>query len=305
MVQYRKIKQFYYVPEVTYGVTPTSALTYGGPIVSFKPNVDKQVELHRTSGRDFSDVTRGPYKAGFNIKAKARSVSGGYNWTNLWAMFGMGSASGLADTLGSFTAQTSKVGAATTYNFYNGCKVSKLNISSEGPGKEILFDADVIAQWVQAATTTKAITGLQSLTVGADPTDITTPLLIWNGISQINLGGGLTTWTPRKWSLIVDNHLAPNPENRLGADSVKYPLDAGSLPEDSRDIILEVTLPHEAETYLAAKLADTAITAVTIPIDAKTVTLSNGVFMANDLPELKQGLLEETCKMQFTSLSIA
>jgi hypothetical protein len=260
----------------------------------------------RTSGRDVTDFVDGALKVGMTLRGRARAVSGAYDWTKFFAVYGMGATGGLADTLGSFTCQTCKVaGASTFYNFYSGCKINKLQIGSEGPGKDIIFTADIIAQAV-AASTTKAITGLQSVTVGADPADITTSLLTWSGISRINVaGGGLANWHPRRWTFSIDNHLEPWPQNKTGADAANYALEAGQLPESDRDITLEVELPHESETYLNANIAKSAITAVTFPIGNKTLTLTNGRLVGGDSPELKQSLLNETLRFQFKTLSIA
>lgn len=306
MAQYRTIKKFYYVPESTYGTTPTTALTWGCELDSFKPSVDWQTEMIRTSGRDVTDFMDQSAKVSMTLRGRARALSGAYDWTKLFAVYGMGAVGGLTDTLGSFTCQTCKVqGASTLYNFYNGCKISKLQISSDGPGKDIIFTADILAQYV-VASTTKAITGLQALTVGADPTDIATSLLTWSGISQINVAaGGLVNWHPRRWTFAIDNHLEPWQQNKTGADSANYALEAGQLPESDRDITLEVELPHESETYLNANIAKSAITAVTFPIGNKTLTLSNGRIVGGDSPELKQSLLSETLRFQFKTLSIA
>lgn len=306
MAQYRTIKKFYYVPEATYGTTPTTALTWGCEIDTFKPTVDWQTEMIRTSGRDVTDFMDTALKVAMTLKGRARAVSGAYDWTNLFAVYGMGATTGLADTLGSFTCQTCKVaGANTFYNFYSGCKINNLQISTEGPGKDIAFTADIIAQAV-AASTSKTISGIQALTVGADPTDITTSLLTWSGISQINVaGGGLTNWHPRRWTFAIDNHLEPWPQNKTGADSANYAFEAGQLPESDRDITLEVELPHETETLLNANIAKSAITAVTFPIGNKTLTLTNGRLIGGNSPELKQSLLSETLKFQFKTLSIA
>ena len=47
------------------------------------------------------------------------------------------------------------------------------------------------------------------------------------------------------------------------------------------------------------------VTALTIKVGAYTITLSGGVWEANDLPELKQDLMEETGRIRFNALSIA
>jgi len=302
-----EIKKFFYVPEIYYGTTPTTALTWGGEASSFKPSTDFHPAFHETSGsRSFGEHTRDATDVGFNVKCLARAVSGGYNWTNLWAVYTFGSTTALTEHLGSFTAQTGKlVGSSHYYDFYNGCKINSLTINADAPGKPFIFDADVFCRYVTQKTS-KTLTGLQSVTVGSDPSDITTAILTWKGILQINIaGGGLVNWYPRSWKLTVDNHLGREEGNILGADSVKYSLSAYQLSEGVRDIIFEATLPAQNETYTAAKIADSAVTSLTLPIDAKTITLTGGVWQANDFPEFKHDLNEETVRIRFKSLTIA
>lgn len=314
MAQYTagEMKKLHYVPEVTYGVTPpvgdVPTLTWGANCESLKGKVATHKQFHiLEASRSFGSTTSETWDAGFTVKAVAQLASGAYDWRKLWAVYGLGSTSGLAEHLGSFTAQTGKVvGANQKYNWYNGCKITKLQIGAEKVGMPVGFEADVLARWFAKATT-KAMTGLQALTVGADPTNISTNVLCWNGALQYNLGGaGLTTWHPKSWKLIVDNHIERHYGNLTGADTNKYPV-TWALNEGKRDIDFEVVVPHEDETWIDAKLASTAMTAVTIPLDTFTLTLSNGEILLeeDDLPEYKQDLMEETIKVKFKTLSIA
>jgi hypothetical protein len=300
-----ELKTLNYIPEVTYGVTPVTALTWGGDIEEFTPTDDMKVRINRISGtRSTFDATRDAAEMGFKLKCRARAAAGGTDWRALWAAYAFGSTTALTDHLGSFSAQVLKtVGASNYYTQYSGCKLDKLGISAASPGEPWMFEADVMARWKQNATA-KAIVGLQSLTVGANATDTTTSPLTWNGASQYNIGGGLVTWYPKSIKFGVDNAMQRQMGNVVGADAVKYSVPIG-ISEGARDITLEANLWYADETFVNARLNNTAVTAVTIPIDTFTVTLSNGVFMANDFPALKHDLMEETVKINFKSLTIA
>jgi hypothetical protein len=300
-----ELRKLYWVAESTYGVTPATALTWGGEILELSPMDDLKVRINRISGsRSAFDRTRDGAEMGFRVKCLSRAVSGGYNWRNLFAAYAFGSTTGLADHLGSFSAQVLKVvGGTSYYSQYAGCKINKLTLGADAPGEPFVFDAEVLARWLQKATA-KAITGLQSVTVGADPADITTSLLTWNGVSQYNLGGGLTNWYPKSLKLTVDNGMQRQMGNVVGADSNRYVVPIG-ISEGQRDIVLEAGLWYEDETWVNARLAGTAVTAVTIPVDSYTITLSNGELLANDFPTLKHDLMDETVKISFKSLSIA
>ena len=296
---------FYYVAETTYGVTPTTGLAYGGDIISLKPLVDMQKNYVMLGGnRSFGTVTKGPYKAGFQASMYARSA---VDWRNFFAIHALGTTTALSDHLSSFSALIAKkVATSYKYNMYNGCKISKLVISSELPGKPWVFDVDVLAQWVSQSTT-KAFTGLQTVTMGAYPSEPAKPILTWLTAPQINLAaGGLAAFPAKKISLTIDNHMTGQPGCKVGADAVDYPLEAGeNINEGIRDIIVDYTIDATNETYTNSKLADQAVTALTIKVGAYTITLSGGVWEANDLPELKQDLMEESGRVRFNALSIA
>lgn len=300
-----ELDALYYVAESAYGTTPTGAQSFGGDLISLKPSVDvaRNYIVHGAN-RSFGSTTKGPYKAGFSASLYNRSA---VDWRTLFAAYACGSTSGLADHLGSFSALVAKkVGAAYKYNVYNGCKISRLVISSELPGKPWVFDIDVLAQWVSASTS-KTFTGLQSVTMGAYPAEPAKPVLTRLTQPQINLAaGGLAAFPAKKLSLTVDNHLVGQPDVKTGADAAAYPLNAGqNISEGERDIIVDYTIDSTNETYTNSKLADQAVTAMTIVVGAYTITLSGGVWEANDLPELKQGLMEESGRIRFNAMSIA
>jgi hypothetical protein len=306
-----EIANFYFVPETVFGTTPTDALTWGGIITEkdgAKPKVNQNKQFHRGStSRSFSDVTKGAWNVGFKLKALARVTSGGYNWKNFWAVYALGSATALTEHLGSFTAQLERViGASKVYWHFNGCKINKLAIACEGPGQLIEFDADILARWPNAGTA-KAITGLQALTVGDDPAEITTALMTWASVSQINIAaGGLVNWYPRAWQINIDNGLKATMGNLTGADANNYPC-AQSINEGGRDILFSCTLDLENETYNTAKLAGSAITALTFIFDTFTVTLSNGELVVedDDLPPFHREIGEQTLRIRFKSIAVS
>ncbi len=303
-------KKLYWVAESTYGIIPTGALTWGGEPLSVKQspltNMRPKFTVLPGAGRSYTQKSRDAAQVGFNVRALARKVSGGYNWRNFWAAYAYGSTTGLTDNLGSFTCQIGKtIGATHQYNILNGCKIDRLSVVGQSKGTELIFDADIIAQWSKRSSS-KTITGLQNVTVGADPTNIATDVLTWAGILQMNLGGGgLQNFHPDNWQVTVSNKLHPTYGGKLGADSNIYNV-AIAIGEGVRDIVFEATFDHENETYESAKLADTEVTALTIPIDTYTLTLSNGTFEAADFVELKtEDNMKESIKVRFKSLSIA
>jgi hypothetical protein len=294
-----------YVNEAAYGTIPVGALTWGCDIEELVPSTDMKANLMRvSSSRSAFEATRGAAEYGFRVKGYSRAAAGAYNWRNLWAYYGLGSLTGLADHLESFTAQAYlDTGATNYYKFYSGCKVNKLTISAEAAGEPWAFDAEIFARW-HYQNTSKNVAGLQTVTVGASPDAQTGATLCWNGISYYNIGGGLVAWYPRNIKLTVDNKLQRQNGNVLGDDANYYSVPIG-MAEGPRDIILEANLWYEDETWTAAKLAGTEVSAVAIPIGDQTISLQDGVLLGNDFPTLKHDLMDENVKIAFETLSIA
>jgi hypothetical protein len=299
-----ELQPLLYSAESVYGTTTTNALTWGGDPISIKLNIDKKRNyINQATNRSFGTTTKGPEKYGFQAKLYNRSA---IDWRAL-AAYAFGSTTALADHEGSFSALVAKkVATAYKYILFNGCKVNKLVISAELPGMPFMFDYDVFAQYA-TPDTDKTFAGLQAVTVGADPADPAKPVDSWLTALQINLAaGGLAAFPVQRWSLTIDNKMKGQEGIVIGNDTVHYALEAGSgISEGERDIIFEYTIPSTNEIYSNSKLSDAAVTALTIVIGAYTVTLSGGVWEANDFPELKQGLNEETGKIRFNALTIA
>ena len=305
-----ELANFNYVAESPYGTTPTgTALTWGCTIQSLKPKVNSHQVFHLGStSRSYSDVTKGAWDVGFKLKGWARATSGGYDWRNFFATYGLGSTTALTEHLGSFTGQAEFIiGAGKVYWHFNGCKIDKLTINCEGAGQIVDFEADVIARWVTESTS-KTQTGLQNgIVVGADADEITTAMLTWASNSKINIAaGGLAYWYPNNWKIEIDNHLTAHMGLVYGIDTNYYPC-AASIYEGVRDILFTCERDLENETYNTAKLTGQAVTAITIPMDDDTITLSDGVFLLedDDLPEFKRDIMTQPLRAKFKSISIA
>lgn len=307
-----ELQKLMWIGETTYGTTPTSALTWGGDTLESKDNTDTKREYNLTSGsRSFASTNRGMMLSGFDWKGYVRATSGGYSWVNFFALNALGSTTAVTDHLPSFSSQVQikqVIGGATTYqNFlYNGCKLNRLEIMAKSPGQAYEFNINVASRWCTYSAT-KAFTGLQTVTVGADAADpnaVATPVA-WTTPCQYNLAGaGYINFYPRNWKLTLDNHVAPMPGQMLGADSSYYQV-CGSLEEEEREITFECTLPAYGQTFQNAKRLGSLMTGIKMTIDNKVVTLGNGYFVENDFPTYKQALNDETFKIKFPIISIA
>jgi hypothetical protein len=300
-----ELDALYYVAESSWGVTPTGAQVFGGDLISLKPDIDLNKQfIIQASNRSFGAVSNGPYKAGFMASLYNRSA---VDWRTFFAAYAYGSTTGIADHLGSFSALVAKkVSSSYKYNLYNGCKINTLKISADKPGAPFVFDAGIKSKWVTQGTS-KTFTGLQSVTMGAYPAVPAKPVDSWLTGVQINLAaGGLAAFPIKKFSFTVDNKLAGMQDLVTGADAVQYPLEAGQgISEGERDMTFEYSIDSTNETYTNSKLVNQAVTALTIKIGSYTITLSGGVWEANDFPELKQALMEEGGKIRFNAMSIA
>jgi len=294
-----------YVAESSYGTIPTGALSWAGDIISFKPSVDYSTEyLYATGSRTYNATARGMVRAGFNVECRARADASPYNWEDFWAVYGLGAESTTATHLGSFTASLHKlVGANYYYNVYNGCKMNKFSIQGTEVGRELVFGADVMSQYLSYSTS-QNLTQVQTVTVGANAAEQAGATLRWNSICQINIaGGGLANFFPKTWKFTCDNHLDSQPGHRAnGATNYDVPI---AIDEGIRELTFEFSIPHGSETYTNAKILDSAITALTFKVGTKTVTLGTGSLVSNDLPELKHDLMEESVTIKFKTIAIA
>ncbi len=303
-----EVLPLYYVAESSFGVTPTSALAFGADIATggnFRSKVSKAKLFNYQAGSQiYQSTNKQAMKAGFSARLWNRSA---VDWRTFFATYAIGSTTAFADHPGSFSLLMGKVRSGSyLYNKYNGCKISKLTIGSDLAGTPFYFDVDVIAQWIDWSAS-KTFSRIQSVTMGANPTDPAKPVDAWTGVMQININaGGLVNFKPRSFSLTVDRHMEGQPGNVLGADGSYYSLQAGEgINEGNAELIFDFTVATTGDTYTNSKLADDPITALTIPVGSRTITLTGGEWQGDDLPELKQALNEETGRILFKGIRIA
>lgn len=297
------MQDLYYVAEANYGVIPTDALAWLGETQGLRNTSDPQVQFHHLPGaRSFGAVTRGPYNCGCVARYLDRA---GSEWHDMFALYGYGSASGLADHLGDFTLQ-GDIYDGTTHNYqvYSGCKVNRAEISAQ-KGMPLIFELDIFSQWFRTYTSKTLASGMQDVVIANNASAETGAILTWGGASQINLAaGGLATWYPQSFTLSVVQKLEREYGSKTGDDSVDYPV-AIALHEGERDILFEAEVVSQNMTYANSKMAGDAITALTLVIDDETITLADGEWEANDMPEYAQAVNRERVAMRFKSLSIA
>jgi hypothetical protein len=226
---------------------------------------------------------------------------------NFWALYPLGETTGRATDgrLDSFSFVTKKTsGGVDYYALWNGCMVDSLTISAPGVGKAIIYELGCKAQYCTRSTT-KAFTGIQTITVGADPTLPTTDYDRWTGtLPTINYGSGAADVAGViDWSMSIKNGLSAEWYKKSTTYYVAEAHDEGGFECD-----VEITRWHRDETHLAQMLArvTTGIT-LTLPINGKTWTLSGGYMPGGAMPEQKSGKdpLKEVIKLKFNAVAIA
>lgn len=298
------LKPLYWGLESNYGVSPSSALNWACDVVDITPMNDVKQALHHITGsRAYKKSTRGPGDYGFTVKGMARFSATPYFWYNFWARFGLGSTTGTTNRLESFTAQVAVLDSPTTYyNIYNGCKVNKLTLNFPKYGEVVEFEAEVYAQFMES-TTSKTLSKLQNVTLGANPTDPATEEITWDTEPAFSIGGLGFSISPRNMKIVVENELTRQYGIRTGVDGKKYPL-TRKLSEGRRNITAELSMPLEDMKYVDYKLTNEPVLSLTVWLEeaANYLSLIDGVFMANDFPVLKHDPMDETLKIAFQDI---
>jgi hypothetical protein len=306
------IKRTYWVLESTFATTPTSALSYLGEVFDLTPDFDDTPEEDQIENRAYTDVTFTQDLVGFIMKARVRAVSvtPAWNPVNFWALFALGATTGRAadGLIDSFSLVAKKANASLTeYALFNGCKMDGLQIAAPGVGKVITWQATCRCQYITLSTT-KAFTGLQAVTVGADPTIPTTAFVRWDGDPlTINWGAGVVNLTGvETWALNIQNGIKPELGRRTGADALDYTV-AEAFDEGPFDCTVDITRFHRDTTPISKKLAKTTGITLTLPIGDKIWTLTGGYFPKAFWPQHTRGKepLKETFTLKFSGLTIA
>ena len=293
-----------YQTEITYGVMQASTLLWAGELIKFKPMLSPKREYHiYPSSRAFSAATSGPLEEGFTAEFHSRAAA---EWKAFYAYYGMGASTTTADALPAGFTMLFDIYDGTTHRYktYNGCKINKLEIEGTGVGQALIFRIEVFAQH-HDETSTKVLNTVQSVTIGGDSTTPGGATLIWTANHTINIAaGGAVAIYPEKFKFTLHNHLTRQNGIVTGSDTLLYPV-AVAQDEGIRDITYEAELIAQNTTYEAAKTLNSLVTALTIPIDDETITLSNGYFTGDDHPEYSQDVNREPIKINFKTLAIA
>lgn len=307
MTQYSpgELANFQFIDEATYGVTPETALTWGGILTSAKPKVNANQDfIYGSTNRGYSDAVSGTWEIGLTLKGLARVAQSNYHWYNFWWKYGLGSTTSATEHLPSFSLQINfAIGTGYVYWLFNGCKIDKLKLSSEGHGLPIEFEAEIMSQWVSKSTT-KAITGFQTITIGSDGSAPTSDLLTWTEPIEVKLGTAAPfDMSPKKWELTIDNDLARTPGIIEGADAAYYNC-VSALSEGKREVEFQCTLDLEDERYNTAKLAEDNFL-LHLPIDTQILSAPDGTILVgdDDLPEFKRDHMEQTLKARMMGIS--
>jgi hypothetical protein len=305
------VKRTYWSAETVFATTLTSALKALGETLDLQTKPNFNPEEDEFLDRAFTSVAYQHYEVGFILTAKVWAVDGSvFVPEDFWALYALGETTGRATDgrLDSFSMVSKKYNASLTeYALFNGCMIDGLTIQAPGVAKALLYTLEGRCQYISKSAT-KAFTGLQTVTVGADPTLPTTAFARWNGTApQINYGAGLANIAGViDWKLTIKNNLGPEWGKRTGADALVYPV-AEYFDEGDFDCTVDITRWHRDATHWTQKLARTTGIVLTLPINGKTWTLTGGYFKDPSAPDHKSGKdpLKETLSLKFNGLTIA
>ena len=307
------VKMTYWLPEASFGVTPAvgseAELYYLGEVKDFVSDENDNPEEDELENRAFTEVNRGPFEYGFQMSnVKVRKASGAWDPVDFWALYTLGATDGRASDglLDSFSLITRK--STNKFRLYNGCMVDAMSISAPGVGKSLLFQLIGRCQH-RARSSTRAFTGLQDVTVGADPTDPTTKFIKWLGTAlTIDYGGGVANLTGvESWKLDIKNNLTQELfEATPDSGSDDYPI-VEQFDEGGFDCTVDITRFHRDESVYDEMVDHTEDIELTLPIDETVWTLSGGYFPKQSPPDHKMGKdpLKESFQLKFNAVSIA
>jgi hypothetical protein len=290
--------------EATPGVIQTGVRSWLGSSVRLKNDRDDGATFVILPGdRSYGAVQRGPTKNGCTLEFHGRGASTYGDWRDFIAYYGFGGRNACTAALDTFTLIV-YVTSRAKYEVYTGCKINKVTITAPGPGKLLEFSVQIFAM-DHSIETSLVITDIQNITIGAAPTEPSSSLLFWANNCQVNLGGGgLTTQYFQKWELSVDNHLERVEGVKTWYDGTKHQQTV-ELHEGEREVTFDGSLRLKDQTWDAAKIAGTKITALTIPIDDDTVTLSNGDIVPTEYTDLQQKAGEDHLIVRFPNNGLA
>lgn len=306
-----ELKPFYGKKETVYGQTPTASLDFLGEAIDATLKIDP----HQTKDTWSDSRAYAPKscvfedeQAALQLSAQMHASTAGYDWRDGLVEMALGAMTGTSP-LGRLPSYSLLVeltqGSNVGQYLFNGCKVKNLTIDVPNQGARPTFAAEVWARHARKVGADRVVTGLQSLTLGANEAVPTSAILQWKAPMTLVAGSSRTIY-PQSWKLKVENNLQREQGGITGADSQNYAV-ARALHEGKLDIDFECDLYLEDLVIVDEMLANQAITSLSTSIGGNTLTLSNGHYKVDSgsWPTFRQDVLKHTVKLMFTGVSIA
>jgi len=306
-----ELRPLYGVKEVSYGVTPTSTLDYFGELISASPAIDPNQSVEHWSGsRSYAPASCvfERWDPAVRVTVEPRVNMTGYDWLDGLMEGAMGKTMG-TEPLGKLPSYSMllELTQGTTIGQYlmNGVKVNQLILSADKPGGRIRLEAELYGQYLSKVGAARAVTGLQSLTLGSNESTPTTLPLQWKAPVTINTGTARTIY-PQNLKFTIKNDLARQGENKIGADSLNYAV-TGQLHEGRRDITVEVELYLEDLVIFDELLANKAITSLSTEIGGDVITFQSGHYIVDGStwPEWRNDVMTHNVKMRFSAVALS
>ncbi|OPZ32179.1 MAG: hypothetical protein BWY99_02836 [Synergistetes bacterium ADurb.BinA166] len=306
-----ELKALYGVKEVSYGVTPTSALDYLGELLSATPAIEPNQSVENWSGsRSYAPASCvfERWDPAVKVAVEPRVNMAGYDWLDGLMEGALGLATG-TEALGRLPSYSILVeltqGSTLGQYLMNGAKVNSLTLSVDKPGGKVRLDAELWGQYLKKLGAARALTGLQALTVGANEAAPTTLPLQWKAPVTLNAGSSRTIY-PQSLKFSIKNGLTRQGENKVGADAANYAV-TGQLHEGKREITVEAELYLEDLVIFDELLANQAITSLATVIGGDTITFGSGHYIVDGgaWPELKNDVMTHNVKMRFSAVTLS
>jgi|GEM_PF-4316291 len=308
------LKSLYWLAESVYGTTPNTQQQFGLKTKSCTFKIDPgQLIDYWPDDKHYAQAAcvNTLMEAAFSVKGNALVNASGYDWRQPLLEGALGALGGTS-ALGELPSYSMIVEDSKGSNYgrflFNGCKVNQLVMSVTKPGDEILFEAEIMAQYAALAggSPPTAVTGLQSLTLGAQEAPPSSMVLQWaypwtltpNGVAPFTI-------FPKSWKMTVKNNLTRGPGSKTGADGSQYHL-TQQLHEGVQEIELEAVLFVEDLTHISNMLANKKVDSLSTQIGGNTIALTNGNYIvgSDSWPELVQDVHEHTVKWRFTGVTV-
>lgn len=289
------------VEESIYGVTPTTAMKYGGDQTSYGGGpMDIKASPEYLGGLTYDQMRREAPAYGFESSFKFKPVDASRDWANIWVKLACGSVSGIVRDLPSFSAHV----FVNKYDrrLFSGCKVNSLTISSGGFGSFIDFKATVWAAGCQESSNgTFSTPAYQTVTPDISAASDTGEAICNLDDPYYTSGGVRMSICAKTWAISINNNLIGTP-GKLNGLMTAY---GGCLAGDKREIKFTCTVQQSSELWTKSKLYDNVAFELYVPIGGgKTMHLSGCRFSQTDMPTRVQSTNDETLTMSCQGMDV-